>query len=383
MATIKLRGSQATPLTIAEVDANFSNLNNDKYEKTGGTISGDVAITGTLGLSYAATVTAGSNAQGQGALTKQVNVITTTSANPSGVTLPSATVGVQIVVVNDGTNPINVYPASGDHIDALSVNASIQIPVGGKLTFHTVDTTTWASSSTESVNSTSLTNTNATGLSVLQTGYGAGFQYALQINAGTTSWSVPSGVKRFKATIVGGGGSGAGTAATIGHVGGGGGSGAVGVAFFDIVGSTLSGTCAVGAAGAAPALGVAGNAGGATTFTYNGVTITANAGSGGVLIGAGGAGGSAPAIGTNIKVALPGMQGHAGGVQAATTTLLGIGGSVGLGYGFGGQATTAAAGSAGNTGTGYGAGGSGGASGSAATGRAGGAGTAGVIILEW
>jgi hypothetical protein len=38
-------------------------------------------------------VTAGTNAQGQGALTSDYNVITTAANNPSGVTLPTATQG--------------------------------------------------------------------------------------------------------------------------------------------------------------------------------------------------------------------------------------------------------------------------------------------------
>jgi hypothetical protein len=87
--------------------------------------------TPTLTFSTSAAVTAGTNAQGQGALTSDYNVIMTATANPSGVTLPTATTGRRIVVVNRGANPINVYPATNGQIDGGSSNAPIQIPVNG------------------------------------------------------------------------------------------------------------------------------------------------------------------------------------------------------------------------------------------------------------
>ncbi|MEG4274722.1 MULTISPECIES: hypothetical protein, partial [unclassified Microcoleus] len=90
-------------------------------------------------------VTAGTDAQGQGALTNDYNVIATTANNPSGVTLPSSILGRRVVIVNKGTNPINVYPATGGNIDALLANAPIQIPVGETLKFNASSTTQWHS----------------------------------------------------------------------------------------------------------------------------------------------------------------------------------------------------------------------------------------------
>src|SRR5574343_446185 len=97
-------------------------------------------------FSTSPTVTAGTNAQGQGALTSDINVITTAASNPSGVTLPTATVGREVTIVNKGANPINVYPATGAAIDALATNASLQIPVGGVVQFEASSTTQWYSS---------------------------------------------------------------------------------------------------------------------------------------------------------------------------------------------------------------------------------------------
>ena len=97
-------------------------------------------------FSTSASVTAGTNAQGQGALTSDYNVITTAAANPSGVTLPAATTGRRVVVVNKGANPINVYPATSAYIDALAINSSIQIAVNGVMIFNASSTTQWYSS---------------------------------------------------------------------------------------------------------------------------------------------------------------------------------------------------------------------------------------------
>ena len=101
-------------------------------------------------FSTSATVTAGTNAQGQGALTSDYNVVTTTAANPSGVTLPAATVGRVVWVFNRGTNPVNLYPASGATIDALAANAAISIPVNAWLELKASSTTQWYSSTLHS-----------------------------------------------------------------------------------------------------------------------------------------------------------------------------------------------------------------------------------------
>lgn len=101
-----------------------------------------------------ASVAAGTNAQGQGALTSNYNVIITTAANPSGVTLPAATVGRRVIVVNKGTNPINIYPATGAAIDALGANAAISLIVSGWIEFNASSTTQWYSTANIIVTST-------------------------------------------------------------------------------------------------------------------------------------------------------------------------------------------------------------------------------------
>lgn len=111
------------------------------------------------GETYSTTnnVSAGTNAQGQGALTSDLNVVTTAAANPSGVTLPTATTGRRVLIVNKGANPINVFPAAGATIDALTINTSIQIPINGFLEFNASSTTQWYSSFNATVTGTGVT----------------------------------------------------------------------------------------------------------------------------------------------------------------------------------------------------------------------------------
>jgi hypothetical protein len=91
------------------------------------------------------TITAGTNAQGQGAIaaSTEIAAVTTTAANPSGVTLSTAAVGKRTTVFNLGTNPIVIYPLSGTTINALAVNAGITLPVGYSLLFEAQTTTQW------------------------------------------------------------------------------------------------------------------------------------------------------------------------------------------------------------------------------------------------
>jgi hypothetical protein len=95
--------------------------------------------------STSAAVTAGTNAQGQGALTSDVSVITTTAANPSGVTLPTATTGRRLMIINKGTNSVAVYPATGGAIDALGTNAALILAVGNFVILSASSTTQWYS----------------------------------------------------------------------------------------------------------------------------------------------------------------------------------------------------------------------------------------------
>lgn len=94
-------------------------------------------------------ITAGTNAQGQGSIAASTEVanVTTTANNPSGVTLPSGSSGFKKIVLNNGTNPIVVYPTTGQTINGLAANAGVTIPVGYAIEFTCSATGTWRTTS--------------------------------------------------------------------------------------------------------------------------------------------------------------------------------------------------------------------------------------------
>lgn len=91
---------------------------------------------------------AGANSQGSVSLSgaQDFYTVTTTSVNPSGVTLPGPGAGRMVMVTNRGTNPVNVFPASGHAIDSLANDTPVSLPVGDMLVFYGATTTKWASS---------------------------------------------------------------------------------------------------------------------------------------------------------------------------------------------------------------------------------------------
>ena len=118
MATLTLRSAKGSPLTNNEVDANFTNLNTDKYESGNnavfGTLSGTtvsattVATTGSLTVGGSSTLSAttavsaaGTDLAGATALTKSYNIVTTAAAN-AGVKLPDCAAGLETFLLNDG-----------------------------------------------------------------------------------------------------------------------------------------------------------------------------------------------------------------------------------------------------------------------------------------
>lgn len=90
-----------------------------------------------------ATLTAGTNAQGQGAITTDQVTITVAAANPSGATLPTAVAGKRVIIANRGANPVNIYPATGAAIGALAANAPVLMGVNQSVEFFARSATQW------------------------------------------------------------------------------------------------------------------------------------------------------------------------------------------------------------------------------------------------
>ena len=70
------------------------------------------------------TALAGGGQTGATNLTGALNRVTTVATAADSVMLPTAKAGMNIFVKNTAANSLNVFPASGDAINALSANAA-------------------------------------------------------------------------------------------------------------------------------------------------------------------------------------------------------------------------------------------------------------------
>jgi hypothetical protein len=83
------------------------------------------------------------SAQGDGALTSDVNVIATCAIAGDAVTLPAATPGRRIVVINLGAQSADVFPATGDTIGTGAANLPLALPADDTAVFVGVSTSAW------------------------------------------------------------------------------------------------------------------------------------------------------------------------------------------------------------------------------------------------
>jgi hypothetical protein len=145
MSTIVTRSGKGSPLTNNEVDTNFTNLNTDKFQSGDSPSFTNLTLTGSQTNSITAAVSAAGTTQATGtALTKTVNMISSaTGGSADSVVLPTAAAGVYITIVNTTAVAINVFPATSDAINALSVNASFTLPALSTMQFYAKDAVTW------------------------------------------------------------------------------------------------------------------------------------------------------------------------------------------------------------------------------------------------
>jgi hypothetical protein len=143
-----------------------------------------------------ATLTAGTNAQGQGPITTDQVTITTAAANPSGVTLPTATAARRVIIANRGANPVNIYPAAGAAIGALATNAPILLAVNQSVEFFARSTTQWEGQISQPLDATltALAGLDtSTGL-VVQTGTDTFTKRTITSTDGSVTITNPGGV---------------------------------------------------------------------------------------------------------------------------------------------------------------------------------------------
>lgn len=87
-------------------------------------------------------IVAGLNAQGSVNLAAEKNVVATVASANDAVTMPEASPGARCVVINNGANSMNLYPASGDNLGA-GVNTAVAVPAGTNVDFIAYDRTNW------------------------------------------------------------------------------------------------------------------------------------------------------------------------------------------------------------------------------------------------
>lgn len=218
---------------------------------------------------------------------------------------------------------------------------------------------------------------NATDLTVAQVRAMAGIESGSQFLTSGTTFTTPANITtstQFKFTLLGGGASGASANSAAVHSPGGG-SGAGLILYINGLVPSTGYTIAIGAGGATTSSGSAGNAGTSTALTIGATTYTAGGGSAaGAITGPGGTGGTA----TNGTVNITGGSGG-GSMSVASSGGL-SGANAPFGFGSGGVGLPASTAGNGNPAVGFGAGGGGSSSNGAPTG---GAGTQGMILVEW
>lgn len=79
------------------------------------------------------------------ALTASVNRITTVVNAGDSVRLPVATAGAEVVVINAAANSMNVFPSTGNAINALSANAAYAVAANKVVRFICAVDGTWNS----------------------------------------------------------------------------------------------------------------------------------------------------------------------------------------------------------------------------------------------
>jgi len=77
------------------------------------------------------------------ALTGRYNNVTTVATAGDSVKLLTAVLGQVQTVKNSGAATLAVFPNTSDSINALAVNLSVDVPVGGEMTFWCISATVW------------------------------------------------------------------------------------------------------------------------------------------------------------------------------------------------------------------------------------------------
>ena len=122
------------------------NLSSTILNATGNVTAANTVTTayaiGSVGTAIAA---AGTTQGAATAITKDNNIVSTVSAGANSVVLPTAVAGMRIYIKNSSASALNVFPAVGAAINALSANASISQAANASAFYISSSTTQWYS----------------------------------------------------------------------------------------------------------------------------------------------------------------------------------------------------------------------------------------------
>lgn len=137
--------AKGTALSSTEIDTNFINLNDDKYQSGDDVAVGNLASTGDVVSATTASITAAGTVQGDAtALTTTFNIVSTATTG-QGVKLPTAAVGLQITISNDSSADVKIYPNTSGTIDGGSANVPIDLRIGASMSLVGINSTGWKS----------------------------------------------------------------------------------------------------------------------------------------------------------------------------------------------------------------------------------------------
>ena len=105
---------------------------------------GQTTWTGLMKFSVTVGQTANTGSvQGNNPITTMFYEIATCANAGDICTLPSAVAGQLVIVVNNGANSADIFPASGDKIDGGSSNAAVELAAGDNRIYISQDGTDW------------------------------------------------------------------------------------------------------------------------------------------------------------------------------------------------------------------------------------------------
>ncbi len=127
------------PTTKKYVD----DADNLKANLSGATFTGNINVNKFIKRSTTSSITASTTqSQGQQQLTTDINEISTVNTINDVVTLPSAEAGLEILIINNGANILQIYPAFGDNL-GVGLNTSTTLIAGNIITFVAYNNTNW------------------------------------------------------------------------------------------------------------------------------------------------------------------------------------------------------------------------------------------------